>query len=100
MNDVVFLETAQALGAELLREPLSDDARVTLLFRRCVTRPPTAEERQLVLRFYEQQRQRFATGEINPAPLAGAGPGDPVTRAAWIATARAVLNLDETITKN
>ncbi|MFM8253050.1 MAG: PSD1 and planctomycete cytochrome C domain-containing protein [Planctomycetota bacterium] len=108
MNDVVFLETAQALGADVLREPLDDTARAISLFRRCVTRPPTAEELQLVLRFQEQQRQRFASGQLDPAPLAGAGAGtgagtgagDVAVRAAWIATARAILNLDETITKN
>ncbi|MFM7845623.1 MAG: DUF1553 domain-containing protein, partial [Planctomycetota bacterium] len=104
MNDVVFLETAQALGADVLREPLDDTARAISLFRRCVTRPPTAEELQLVLRFQEQQRQRFASGQLDPAPLAGTGAGtgagDVAVRAAWIATARAILNLDETITKN
>ncbi len=100
MNDVVFLETAQALGADVLREPLDDTARAISLFRRCITRPPTAEELQLVLRFFEQQRGRFAGGQLDPAPLAGPGAGDVVVRAAWIATARAILNLDETITKN
>lgn len=119
LNDPVFLEGAQALGRQIVPgvpadfsptlatdqgvQPLlnatPEAVRAAYLFRRCLVRPPTKEELQLVERFYGGQRQRFTTRELDPAPLAGPGDGDVVERAAWTATARALLNLDETITK-
>jgi len=51
-------------------------------------------------RFLGKQRQRFASRELDPGPVAGDGSGDPVERAAWTALARAILNTDEMITKN
>ncbi len=37
--------------------------------------------------------------ELDAAAIAGAGAGDANERAAWTVVARALLNLDETITK-
>jgi len=70
------------------------------LFRRCVTRPPSAEERAQLVKFYETQRARFAAGELKAADFAGKGDGDANERAAWTALARALLNLDEMISKS
>src|SRR5205085_3659584 len=40
LNDLVFIESAQALGRSIAASPGSDEDRVALLFRRCLTRPP------------------------------------------------------------
>jgi hypothetical protein len=53
----------------------------------------------LLVKFYEVQKQRFVNKELDAAAVAGPGSGDVVERATWTAVARAVLNLDETITK-
>jgi hypothetical protein len=128
LNDTVFLEAAQALGSQtaaLAKE--SDEARAAWLFARCLSRPPAPAELSLVARFYAAQAARFAAGDLDPTPLAGstlagstlagstlavptagaapattsvpAGLNDLARRAAWTATARAILNLDEMITK-
>lgn len=110
LNDTVFVEAAQSLGQQLATAPGSADDRATQLFRRCTSRPPTDEERQLILRFYENQLARLVSGELDAKPIAGdpasaAAPVDSSSdktqreRAAWTLTARAVLNLDEVITK-
>ncbi|MEQ2006461.1 MAG: hypothetical protein ABMA26_06665, partial [Limisphaerales bacterium] len=63
------------------------------------TRPPSADERAQLVKFYESQRARFASGELKAADFAGPGDGDATDRAAWTALARALLNLDELVTK-
>jgi hypothetical protein len=99
LNDTVILEAAQALGRQLAAQPGSIESRVESLFRRCLTRPPSAEERAQLVKFYEAQRARFASGELKATTFAGPGDGDANDRAAWTALARALLNLDELIAK-
>ena len=99
LNDAVFVEAARALGKQLAAGPSAVDEKVDTLFRRCVSRPPSAEERELVVAFYNAHRDRLAKGELDAAAIAGSGESDAAERAAWTLTARAVLNLDETITK-
>ncbi len=99
LNDTVILEAAQALGKQLAAQPGSIESRVETLFRRCVTRPPSADERAQLVKFFEAQRARFASGELKAATFAGPGDGDATDRAAWTALARALLNLDEFVAK-
>jgi hypothetical protein len=99
LNDAVFVETSQALGKLLAAGERSPSDRVDELFRRCVSRPPTDAERNLLVSFYAAHRDRLTKGELDAGTIAGPGDGDAIERAAWTLTARAVLNLDETITK-
>jgi mono/diheme cytochrome c family protein len=100
LNDTVVLEAAQALGRTFAAQTGEPGARVAALFRRCLTRPPAAEEAALLVAYLAAQRQRFAAKELDPAQLAGPGEGDAVERAAWTALARVLLNTDEAITKD
>ena len=99
LNDTVILEAAQALGRQFAAQPGSVESRVETLFRRCLTRPPSADERAQLVKFFETQRARFASGELKATTFAGPGDGDANARAAWTALARALLNLDEFIAK-
>ena len=102
LNDIVFLEVAQALGRSLADYPGTTRARIEYAFRRCMTRPPTTDETASLQRFLEVQRGRFTKGELNPNSLMGDESGtvlERVERAAWTALARALLNLDEMIVK-
>ncbi len=99
LNDAVFVEAAQALGRMMAAQSGSDEARAVELFRRVLVRPPSDEERVLVLKFHAAQRERLANGQLVAATIAGPGDGDAATRAAWTLTARTLLNLDETITR-
>ena len=95
LNDSIFTEASQALGRQVGSYSGSDDARLTELFRRCLTRPPTDEEVALLNRFLKTQRERLAAKELDAAKLGGTG-----EEAAWSLVARALLNLDEAVTKN
>jgi hypothetical protein len=99
LNDVVFVEAAQKLGARAAAAGGDDAARATFLFRRVLVRPPSAAEQARLLEFLRAQRARLASGELKAAELADAGKAD-AEAAAWTLVARGVLNLDEAITKN
>ncbi|HEX4142321.1 MAG TPA: PSD1 and planctomycete cytochrome C domain-containing protein [Pirellulales bacterium] len=99
LNDAVLVEAAQALGLSIADGPGTDQERAVLLFRRVVARPPSEQERDLLLAFLDQQRIRLASGELKGSEIAGTADGDVPARAVWTLVARAVLNLDETVTK-
>jgi hypothetical protein len=83
----------------LAAAPGSVEERMTSLFRRCLTRPPTVEERTALVEFFTRQRDRLQQGTLDAKAIAGSDASDMVQRAAWALAARAVLNLDEMITK-
>jgi mono/diheme cytochrome c family protein len=99
LNDPVFTEAAQALGRLMAARPGTVEERIEYLFRRCLTRAPQADERSLLVQFYETQKRRCLNKELDAAALAGKGDGDVNERAAWTALARTLLTLDETIVK-
>ncbi len=99
LNDQVFLEAAQALGRMIAASPGTTAERAAYLFRRCVTRPPTTEETNMLVNYYTAQKERFDKKELDAATVAGLGDGDPNARAAWTVLARSLLNIDEAIIK-
>lgn len=106
LNETVFVECARALGELAYRHADDDTARIEYAFRRCVARRPAPDETAVLRRLLEQQRKRLAAGEIDATEivLGRSEPSkaqDPKIRelAAYTIVARAVLNLDETITR-
>jgi hypothetical protein len=99
LNDQAILEAAQEMGRQAVRIPGSVVERVNVLFRRALTRPPSSEETDLLMKFLAAQQKRFENKELDAGAVAGAGEGDVSERAAWTALARVLFNLDEAITK-
>ena len=105
LNEPVSVEGARALAELTLRAGgATDAARMSFAFRRCLTREPSAEESRELLGLLDRQKNRFQSDEAKARELigrpAGRVGGVPVhTIAAWTAAARALLNLDETITR-
>ena len=99
LNDVFFIEVSQAMGHDLARRSGTVTERIRLAFQRCVTRPPTDAELSALEAFWRSQLARFRAKELDPAAVAGPGEGPLEERAAWSALSRALLNLDEVITK-
>jgi hypothetical protein len=100
LNDEVFMDAAKALGKSAAGQPGSDAEKVNRLMRRCVTRHPRPEEVQRMIEFVEVQRRRLASGEIVARPLVASAEEATTERAVWTLLARALLNLDESITRN
>jgi hypothetical protein len=109
LNEVLFMEAAQALARRTLESGgATDAARIEHAFRRVLSRPPTEGERRELLEFLERQRRRLAEGWVNPQELASGRSGvpaalpsgvTPTQLAAYTAVSRALLNLDEAITR-
>ena len=99
LNDTVFEDVSQALGTQLATQSGTVNERLTLLFRRCLSRSPDPSEATALLAFYQTQKERLTRKELNATAIAGPGEGDVVERAMWTIMARAILNLDETVTK-
>ena len=83
LNEPLFLETAKALADKTIREGgKTDDSRIAYAFRRALARPPQPAELAELRGFLNKQLEHKL-------------PADQ----AWMALARVILNLDETITK-
>ena len=108
LNEPLFLECARALAQRTLTHGGNcDEERIEYAFRQCLTRQPDREEVDILLSFFKAQKKRFEQGELDPKELLGESMMNseatknvaPVELAAWSALSRALLNLDETITK-
>jgi hypothetical protein len=99
LNDTVLTDCSQALARRAIEYPGKVEEKAAFLFRLCLVRPPKPEEVELLVKFYEARRATFATDPDRADAVAGPGTGSAAERAAWTTVARAILNLDEFVTK-
>ncbi|MBI1901819.1 MAG: DUF1553 domain-containing protein, partial [Planctomycetia bacterium] len=106
LNDPTFVEAAQALAVRVIREGgTTPTQRVRWVWKTVLTRPPKERESATLLAFYEESRVHFAEKPDEAKKLLGVGlyaapkEIDAAELAAWTAVARAMLNLNETITR-
>jgi len=95
LNDEMYVELAREAG-KLVHQSSQDP--VDELFRRFLTRPPSMEERTALQGFLNQQIERLQKGELKPEEVTSDSKAD----APWagkVLLARAIMNLDESITK-
>ena len=107
LNDPTFLEAARAFAARILQDGgQTTDSRLDFAFRMAVSRQPDDVERKVLVGLLESQRRYFrsnpdAAGKLLQTGIAAAPANvDRKELAAWTAIARAILNLNETITRN
>jgi hypothetical protein len=104
LNEPIFVECAKGLARRVLDEGKNDTESLTRAFRLCVARMPTSNELQVLQEMLDRQRRHFAEPGARPEDLLAGVPEMPARisakeAAAWVAVARVLLNLDETITK-
>ncbi|MDA9718597.1 DUF1553 domain-containing protein, partial [Planctomycetaceae bacterium] len=103
LNDPTFIESARNLAERVIHETNEDDERLSLLWRLAVSRQPDVEERSLLANLLKQRRKEFQKDLKAAEDLLAVGISsrddslDVIEHAAWTATARAVLNLRETV---
>jgi hypothetical protein len=108
LNEVVFMECAQALALHSLEHGKTDQERVIYAFRRCLGRKPESEELNELLGLLKKEKAHIGEGWVNVAELTTgknnlpknlpAGT-NPTQLGAYTVLSRVLLNLDETITK-
>jgi mono/diheme cytochrome c family protein len=104
LNDPTYVEAARALAERVLKET-GDAARLDLAFRRVLARSPKEPERRVLLSGLRRLRGEFAARPEDAKKLLKVGESkrdeslDPVEHAAWTSLCLAILNLDETVTR-
>ena len=99
LNDPAFVEGSQALGELSAKTAGTDEARISRLFRLCLSRTPQPDELSMLVHFFHVQRERLERKELDAVKIAGNGVAPAIDRAVWTLLARAILNLDEAVTK-
>jgi hypothetical protein len=95
LNDEVFVEASRHAGKVLAAEGGTDEEKVERAFRRLLVREPGPDERAPMLKYVLSQRRRLESKELSASSL-----GSDPSAAAWALLVRALLNLDEFVTRN
>jgi len=106
MNDPTYVEASRALAQRTLLEGGRDEKqRVEYAFRLATARKPTGKEAGVLRHLLKARLSEFQKDRGSAMKLLGVGESARDTRldaselAAWTTVASAILNLDETITK-
>ncbi|MCG3196252.1 MAG: hypothetical protein GHCLOJNM_00724 [bacterium] len=106
LNDEVYVEAARALARRVLAEgPEETEGRIRFAFRAILTREPLPREVDRLKSFQEARVAEFTANPEAALQLAALTAdanrpdAEACALAAWTATCRVILNLDEAITK-
>ncbi|WP_437231035.1 PSD1 and planctomycete cytochrome C domain-containing protein [Planctomicrobium sp. SH661] len=100
LNDLMFIEASRALAQKAVKLTGDDRAKAERLFRLVMTRPAEPAELDDLVSFVAQQRTEFADHQAEAETFSGSAGEDAPQLAAWVALARALLSLDEAVTRN
>ncbi len=103
LNNEVYVEASRALARRVLDEQHADDAgRLSRAFRLCVTRPPGSSEMAGFADLLATARTWYKAHGDDAGKLVGSYTTKSASTdesAAWVATCRIMLNMDEFITR-
>lgn len=98
LNEPQFVHCAQQFATRITKDAATDKARIERAYELALSRKPTDDEIAILTKLLMEQRQRLGKKELDAAAIAGVENAS-AEQAAWTVVARAILNLDETITK-
>jgi len=103
LNNEVFSEAAQSMARRVLSQEASDDGtRLELALRWCLARPARTEELAAFGELLSESRQWYAGHSAEATATVGSFKPNGATAeeaAAWVATVRIMMNLDEFLTR-
>ena len=95
LNNPTYAEAAKAFAMRITKESLSgDEARISHGFRLCVSRNPEPDETEAFASLLNEARSWYGKNPEEAKVLAG-----DVETAAWTASLRIMLNMDEFISR-
>ena len=105
LNDPTWTEAARVLAEKALKSSTDRDARFAFAFRRVLSRTPSVTEEKILRRLLDEQLAVYRADKAAAKKLLmiGSTPTDgtlnPVEHSAWTSLCLAILNLDETLTR-
>ena len=106
LNDPQFVEAARVLAEKLVRQADSTaESRLETAFRLLTSRTPSAAECEILLKLYDDQRDKFAAAPEEAKALLSVGEAprdenvDAADLAAMAMVVRMLFNFDECVTK-
>jgi hypothetical protein len=106
LNDPTYVEAARALAQRAIHEGGKADAsRITHAFRLVTARPPVRDELATLTNLLRRERKHYRNHQDEALSLLNVGESkrderiDTSELAAWTVVCSAILNLDESITK-
>ena len=107
LNDPTFIEAARTFAARTVRDGgKTDEQRLEFAFWEAVSRSPDEVERNILKKLLADNRKQYAEQPAEAKQLVSIGLSpapddiDPVELAAWTTVARAILNMNESISRN
>jgi hypothetical protein len=102
LNDEVYIEASKALAKHLKASQLSHQERIEDAWMRLVGKPPSKHAIQKIQHYLQNEMNAFKDSPDAALAITGEEEHtkDTDQLAAWILTCRAILNLDEVITKS
>jgi Protein of unknown function (DUF1553) len=106
LNEKTFVEAAQAMAVRVVKEGGADNrARAAYAFELCTARKPDSADLAALLKFWQDEFDYFEDHTAAAVKVALPNPSQmPADMnlhklAAWAMVSRAILNLDQTVTK-
>ncbi|HEU4753454.1 MAG TPA: DUF1553 domain-containing protein, partial [Armatimonadota bacterium] len=106
LNDTAYVEAARVFAQRVLRHGgVSPETRLMYAYRVALARFPTRHEKQVLGALYAEMLAGYRRDPNTAAKLVSTGEWprpkdlDPAELAAWTCVCNAILNLDETITR-
>jgi hypothetical protein len=103
LNNALFLDAARGLAERLLHVPAgSPQERIAHAFRLCFSRQPEQEELSLLRDLHDRLHHLYQKDREAARALVGdseASPQAASKRAVWVALCRALMNVDEFVTR-
>ena len=106
LNDPTFIEAARVLAYRIMTEAEATNSRLDFAYQLVLSRLPDDEERSVMTGLLEDTFPEYKKDPKAADTLLSVGQApkpndvDPTELASWTAVARALLNLNETITRN
>ncbi len=103
LNDAAWMEFSRAHAQRVLKEaPVDDRKRLTYAFRLVTSRMPEKDETEILASLLDQHRADFRNHPKDADAIVTDSKQQGLTTeelAAWTMVSRAILNLDEAITR-